>query len=90
MSKREQVAELCGMALKRVDESIARHERGDLADLSISMLMKIRKELLEMEKHLNPSAFKPTYPRFVLDWPDKTGLVSYLSNVAYQYGRIKG
>jgi hypothetical protein len=89
MSNIEKIAGLCDAAITKVDDAIASHERGEPADLSIPMLQKVKTELVKMRENLKPSVFKPSYPRFVLDWPDEHGLVAYLSEVAYQYSRIK-
>lgn len=76
-------------AMDRVKRAIASHERGEKAPLSLALLRKVQTEVELMERHLDPKAFKPSYPRFVLDWPDEAGLVKLLVDVAYAFEKIK-
>jgi hypothetical protein len=80
---------LCADAIKRVDQAIDNHSQGKAEDLSIPMLNRIQQELKQMEISLSPPKFKPTYGRFILDWPDEHGLIKMLSEVACEYGRLK-
>lgn len=90
MNIKSKVYNLCEDAIKRIDDALEKHSKGEPADLSIPMLNRVKSEVEEMKESLNPSLFKPTYPRFVSDWPDDHGLVGLLTDLAYQYGRIKG
>ena len=90
MSKQDNVKILCESAILKVEEAIKTHNEGNPADLSVPLLQNVKSELTRMTEVLQPSKFKPSYPRFIMDWPDEYGLVSYLSEVAYQYGRLKG
>jgi hypothetical protein len=77
----------CTLVIKRVDDAIRRHESGHKEDLSIPMLLTVRDEILKMLSILSPAIYKPTYPRFILDWPDETGLIRILVDLAYDYER---
>lgn len=90
MDSKLKVTSLCEEAIEKINDAIEKHSRGEPADLSISMLKKIKVEVEKMKEELKPSIFKPTYTRFVMDWPDEHGLVGFLTELAYQYGRIKG
>ena len=79
----------CLAAIDRVDLAILNHQQNKPEDLSISLLLKVREELIQMKNALSPSLFRPSYGRFVLDWPDEHGLVRDLSDVGYQYERLK-
>jgi hypothetical protein len=87
--KTSRVEGLCRSAIERVDKAISQHEDGQPADLSLPLLTKVRDELEKMLEALSPSKYRPTYGRFILDWPDEHGLVGYLTEVGYQYGRLK-
>ena len=89
MSKVNRVKNLCAGAITRIDEAIEDHKQGKPADLSELMLVKVRAELEKMQSILKPSQYKPSYPRYVLDWEDKHGLVNYLIEVSYQYSMLK-
>ena len=80
---------LLRLSLKKVINAIDRHERNELAPLSIQVLIQIKKELEEMVSTMNPEVYKPGYPRFILDWPDEDGLIEELVDVAYQYNNMK-
>lgn len=68
-----------------VRAAIEQHERGDRqAPLSRRVLEQVLAELGEMERS---PAFEPKYPRFVLDWPDETGLVKQLIVAAHLHRR---
>ncbi|MFS7241007.1 hypothetical protein AB6849_11895 [Serratia proteamaculans] len=75
--------------LKKVTDAIERHERNEMAPLSIQLLSQVKKELEEMIRIMNPDIYMPGYSRFILDWPDDEGLAEELVNIAYQYGKIK-
>ena len=88
-AKKDRVQNLCSAAIKRVDEAIANHQGGQPEDLSVPMLINIRAELVNMQGALAPGTFRPSFGRFILDWPDQHGLIQQLSNVAYEYERLK-
>ena len=90
MRKQDNIKGLCEAAILKVEAAINAHEKGEPADLSIPFLKNVRGELTKMSETLKPSNFKPSYPKFMMDWADEHGLVKYLSEVAYQYGRLKG
>ncbi|TDB42672.1 hypothetical protein [Photorhabdus khanii] len=71
--------------LKLVLEAIELHKNGKPAPLSIDVLNKVRRELEEMIKVMDPKAYIPSYPRFISDWPDEFGLIEKLISVAYYY-----
>lgn len=75
-------------AARAVRAAIQQHERGDRhAPLSKRVLGQVLAELEEMER--SPT-FEPKYPRFVLDWPDETGLVKQLIVAAHLHRRAAG
>ncbi|TDB41615.1 hypothetical protein [Photorhabdus khanii] len=76
-------------ALKLVLEAIELHRNGKLAPLSIDVLNKVKVELEEMIRVMNPKVYTPSYPRFISDWPDEFGLIEKLISVAYYYKKIK-
>lgn len=83
------MAQQCQAAIDRVDLAILNHDQNRPEDLSIPLLGKVREELIQMNTALSPSVFRPSYGRFVLDWPDERGLVRLLSDVGHQYERLK-
>ena len=42
-----------------------------------------------MQVNLSPTWYVPTYPRFLMDWPDDTGLIEQLINVTHEFKMIK-
>lgn len=87
--KKKRIENLCTNALERIDAEIMKHKKGaEKASLSIPMLFEIKNEIEQMLKILEPSIFKPSYPRFMLDWPEESNLIDFLSDVAYQYERL--
>ena len=40
-----------------------------------------------MEGAMDKAVFRPSYGRFLLDWPDEHGLVKYLLGVSQDYER---
>jgi len=83
------LSELINIAIKKIIDAIDRHERNEIAPLSIKLLLQTKKELEVMIQEMNPDFYMPQYPRFILDWPDDEGLIEELINIAYQYGKIK-
>ena len=79
------IKQLCSQAIERVDIAIEKHKKGEPADLNISMLLKVRNELVKMQSATDKSKYSPTYGRFILDWPDEYGLINYLLGVSYEY-----
>lgn len=76
-------------ALSAVDAALAAHTAGSDAPFSVTMLMRVRSELEKMRKQESSKSYSPTYPRFVMDWPDESGLVKLLVDVAYEYERSR-
>lgn len=76
-------------SVEKVTYAISRHERNENAPLSRQVLLQIKKELEEMIRVMDPKIYKPSYPRFILDWPDEKGLIEELIDVAYQYNNLK-
>ncbi|MDE9557837.1 hypothetical protein KKJ06_21140 [Xenorhabdus bovienii] len=76
-------------ALQLVQDAIELHQNGKNAPLSIDVLAQVKKELEEMISVMNPQVYKPSYPRFIMDWPDETGIISTLIDVAYYYQKIR-
>lgn len=87
--RKEQVQVLIDAAIAMVDEAVAAHERGEPADLSVSMLRKVRTELERMAMAMSRQVFRPGFGRFLLEWPDEHGLVKRLMAVEYHYERMK-
>ena len=87
--KKEQVQVLIDAAIAMVDEAVAAHERGEPADLSVSMLLKVRTELERMAMAMSPKIFRLGFGRFFLEWPDEHGLVKRLMEAEYHYERMK-
>jgi hypothetical protein len=71
-------------AIEAVDRAIADHIAERPAPLSKILLINVRAELLAMS---GDASHTPTYPRFVLDWPEDSDLKNTLIQLAYQYGR---
>ncbi|MBS9439731.1 hypothetical protein EAE91_22065 [Photorhabdus noenieputensis] len=76
-------------ALQLVQDTIELHQSGKNAPLSVSALTQVKKELEEMIRVMNPQVYKPSYPRFIMDWPDENGVISTLIDVAYFYQKIR-
>ena len=74
--------------MERVRGAIANHEAGRGEDLSLPLLRNIRDELVRLSSELAPARFQPSYPRFILDWPDDHGLIKQLSELAYHYSKL--
>ncbi|PLY35964.1 hypothetical protein F164LOC_17790 [Pectobacterium carotovorum] len=75
--------------LDAVSDAIELHKNGQPAPLSINFLNKTKLELEQMIKIMDPSVYKPAYPRFALDWPDDSELMDKLFSASYMYGKIK-
>ena len=90
MSKKkrlEAVAERCQEARRRVQVAVENHQAGRPEDLNIEILENVRADLSQMSKILDKNHFRPSYGRYLLDWPDEHGLVEYLLGVAQDYCR---
>jgi hypothetical protein len=87
--KKSSIEQQCRAAIDRVDLAMLNHEKNKPEDLSLPLLGKVKEELIQMKTALSPAVFRPSYGRFVLDWPDEHGLVRLLSDVGYQYERLK-
>lgn len=75
--------------LDAVYDALKLHRNNQPAPLSISFLNKTALELKQMIKIMDPSIYKPGYPRFALDWPDDAELIDKLISASYLYGKIK-
>ena len=76
-------------SLDKVNYAIWLHENGQTGPLSVHVLAQVKRELEEMIKVMNPKNYTPTYPRYILDWPDEDGLKKELIDVAYLYQKIR-
>jgi hypothetical protein len=83
----EAAAAVCERALDRVDAALENHRAGRPEDFSVGVLENVRCELVQMASTLDKDRFRPSYPRFILDWPDDHGLVEYLLRVSHDYRR---
>ena len=84
------MSELIDQALADVDDAIPGHRRGDpAAPFSAKFLASTKADL---ERMAASPQYQPVYPRFVLDWPDKSGpLGSLLMKVSEaRYRATKG
>ena len=55
--------------------------------LPIAMLLNIKLELTKMLEILDKTKYQPSYPRFLLDYPD-TKLADILLDVSYKYKKM--
>ncbi|WP_445493702.1 hypothetical protein [Photorhabdus sp. SF281] len=76
-------------ALQLILEAIELYQDGKTAPLSINILMQVKKELEEMIRVMNPKIYSPSYPRFIIDWPGESEIMSKLINAAYYYQKIR-
>lgn len=76
-------------AIAAVDAAIAAHVASETAPLSLPVLRQVIDELKKMREYSAAQGFLPTYPRFIMDWPDDSGLVDLLVDVAYEYKKTK-
>ena len=70
-----------------VAQRIEDHQSGRDAPFSAAFLVQVRDELRTMAQ--DPE-HEPQYPRFLLDWPDETGLKAMLMDLAYRFSCSKG
>lgn len=75
--------------LAAVEAAIVLHENEEPAPFSIHFLMNTKNELEKMISIMDPRIYKPTYPRFVIDWPESSTLAEHLLEASYYYGKIK-
>lgn len=73
-------------ALRLVETALADHDAGLPAPFSKQVLQNVAAELNRMAAD---PAFKPGYPRFLLDWPDDMGLRTLLIDLAYRFDRAR-
>ena len=78
----------CEEAIQRLVLAKENHEKGRSEDLSIEMIDRIIYEIQIMMTALSPQVFRPTFDKFILDWPDELGLISLLSELSYRYQRL--
>jgi len=78
-------------AHEEVLRAIELHKNGDKAPLSPDILNEVKRELENMMEAMDPKIYVPSYPRFITDWPeeDETGIVKKLTDVSYDYRRIR-
>jgi len=74
-------------AVSAVERCIADHQSGGDPPFSAKFLVQVRDELRIMA---DDPEYQPKYPRFVLDWPDETGLKAALMDLAYRFNRLRG
>lgn len=78
-----------GSALKDVHAAVDLHQKGLPAPFSISFLHNVQAELEMMAEAMDPKIYQPSYPRFVLDWPEDSALADKLLSASYLYGKIR-
>jgi hypothetical protein len=81
----QRVRKRCEEALNIIDQAIEKHKRGEPEDLNISILLKVKQEILIMGQVLDSSKFVPIYGRFIIDYPGDNGLIDYLAGVSHEY-----
>lgn len=86
-STAERAALTCVRALERVDEAIANHGANSPEDLSVKVLRRVKDELEQMVTVLDSTKYKPSYGKFILDWPDEHGLIDVLLGASQDYQR---
>ncbi|WP_315281102.1 hypothetical protein [Prevotella pallens] len=76
-------------ALDKVNKEIENSRIGKDTDreLPIAMLLNIKLELTKMLEILDKTKYQPSYPRFLLDYPDNK-LADILLNVSYKYKKM--
>lgn len=76
-------------ALDKVNKEIEKSRIGKDTDreLPIAMLLNIKLELTKMLEILDKTKYHPSYPRFLLDYPD-TKLADILLDVSYKYKKL--
>ncbi|MBF1477775.1 hypothetical protein [Prevotella pallens] len=76
-------------ALDKVNKEIEKSRIGKDTDreLPIAMLLNIKLELTKMLGILDKTKYHPSYPRFLLDYPD-TKLADILLDVSYKYKKM--
>jgi len=87
----DDIKNMLNSAHKEVLSAIDLHKNGKKSSLSMSILINVKKELENMMEAMDPKIYVPSYPRFILDWPeeDKTGIVDCLIDASYRYKRMK-
>lgn len=76
-------------ALEKVNKEIENSRIGKDTDreLPMAMLLNIKLELTKMLEILDKTKYQPSYPRFLLDYPDAK-LADILLNVSYKYKKM--
>ena len=88
MTRKQIVVEgLCDDALTRIDAAIL-NSAGEGAGTPVSLLKKVRREIVAMRSALDPKIFTPGYGRALLDWSNENGLIDFLIEVKYRYDRL--
>lgn len=75
--------------LTDVQAAIELHQKGLPAPFSIRFLGNVKTELEKMAAIIDPRIYRPSYPRFVLDWPEDSALGDRLLSASDLYGRIR-
>ena len=70
-------------ALEKIEEEISDYDIKN-CNLPKSALINIKLELEKMYEVMDQSKYKPSYPRFLLDYPE-TEFTNYIIEVAYLY-----
>ncbi len=83
------IDKLIMVALEKVDKKIEDSRISKCADegLPMTMLFNIKLELEKMLAVLNKSKYLPSYPRFLLDYPEND-LINFLLDVSYKYKKM--
>ncbi len=79
------ITEVLDKVNKEIENS--RIGKGTDRELSIAMLLNIKLELTKMLGILDKTKYHPSYPRFLLDYPD-TKLADILLDVSYKYKKM--
>jgi hypothetical protein len=83
------VKDLCTLALARLDAAISSADDKGRSGLPLSLLKKVRDEVVAMSEALDPQVFSPGFGRALLDWPDEgSDLIDFLIEVKYRYDRL--
>ncbi len=86
--KQTKISAECDRMLERLTQAATNHESGIAEDLSPAMIATVRREVEQMREALSNKQFKPSFGRFVLDWPDEHGLVDGLLKLLESYSRL--
>ena len=85
MEKYKKIFNLCGQAISQLDKAISNRDKSNSEEISLDVLLSIKKEIVKMQNVLDSSKYMPTYGRFLVDYPDESGLVDFLLRVSQEY-----